>query len=426
MCNRYKNSIVDLPSLINRKNGKLFVDGLDLDQLIEENGTPLFIFSEQQLLRQYMYILESFKAKLGDSFELAFSIKSNPLPEIIRTFIKQNTFFEVTSLGEMKLLLKLGASAQNIIYTNIVKPKNTIKFALKAGIQKFAIDSCSDIKRIKKIAEFEKKSIQALIRINPLINLENTIFSCSGEYSKIGIPIPTKEESNSEFNEVLSICEESQLVDLIGLHMHLGSQITNIEPYRKALCRIRNLIRYLNQKNIEIKVLDIGGGFPINYGNVEVPSVSSFAEAVKKEIKEHLPSISIIAESGRFLTAPAGILAVSVVTIKKDPKNCKIACLDGNFYNTLPDIITSNWMYPILKVNQEKEESIYSYRLVGSSNDTLDQYQLNSAGVPSTISFQKLIEGDKIIFLQAGAYSLSFNCNYCLEGNPKVIFLEKK
>lgn len=426
MYNRYKNSIVDLPSLINRKNGKLFVDGLDLDQLIEENGTPLFIFSEQQLLRQYMYILESFKAKLEDSFELAFSIKSNPLPEIIRTFIKQNTFFEVTSLGEMKLLLKLGASAQNIIYTNIVKPKNTIKFALKAGIQKFAIDSCSDIKRIKKIAEFEKKSIQALIRINPLINLENTIFSCSGEYSKIGIPIPTKEESNSEFNEVLSICEESRLVDLIGLHMHLGSQITNIEPYRKALCRIRNLIRYLNQKNIEIKVLDIGGGFPINYGNVEVPSVSSFAEAVKKEIKEHLPSISIIAETGRFLTAPAGILAVSVVTIKKDPKNCKIACLDGNFYNTLPDIITSNWMYPILKVNQEKEESIYSYRLVGSSNDTLDQYQLNSAGVPSTISFQKLIEGDKIIFLQAGAYSLSFNCNYCLEGNPKVIFLEKK
>lgn len=426
MYNRYKNSIVDLPSLINRKNGKLFVDGLDLDQLIEENGTPLFIFSEQQLLRQYMYILESFKAKLEDSFELAFSIKSNPLPEIIRTFIKQNTFFEVTSLGEMKLLLKLGASAQNIIYTNIVKPKNTIKFALKAGIQKFAIDSCSDIKRIKKIAEFEKKSIQALIRINPLINLENTIFSCSGEYSKIGIPIPTKEESNSEFNEVLSICEESRLIDLIGLHMHLGSQITNIEPYRKALCRIRNLIRYLNQKNIEIKVLDIGGGFPINYGNVEVPSVSSFAEAVKKEIKEHLPSISIIAESGRFLTAPAGILAVSVVTIKKDPKNCKIACLDGNFYNTLPDIITSNWMYPILKVNQEKEESIYSYRLVGSSNDTLDQYQLNSAGVPSTISFQKLIEGDKIIFLQAGAYSLSFNCNYCLEGNPKVIFLEKK
>jgi len=426
MCNRYKNSIVDLPSLINRKNGKLFVDGLDLDQLIEENGTPLFIFSEQQLLRQYMYILESFKAKLGDSFELAFSIKSNPLPEIIRTFIKLSTFFEVTSLGEMKLLLKLGASAQNIIYTNIVKPKNTIKFALKAGIQKFAIDSCSDIKRIKKIAEFEKKSIKAFIRINPLINLENTIFSCSGEYSKIGIPIPPKEESNSEFNEVLSICEESQLVDLIGLHMHLGSQITNIKPYREALCRIRNLIHYLNQKNIEIKVLDIGGGFPINYGNVEVPSVSSFAEAVKTEIKEYLPSISIIAESGRFLTAPAGILAVSVVTIKKDPKNCEIACLDGNFYNTLPDIITSNWMYPILKVNQEKEESISSYRLVGSSNDTLDQYQLNSDGVPSTISCQKLIEGDKIIFLQAGAYSLSFTCNYCLEGNPKVIFLEKK
>jgi diaminopimelate decarboxylase len=83
-------------------------------------------------------------------------------------------------------------------------------------------------------------------------------------------------------------------------------------------------------------------------------------------------------------------------------------------------------MYPILKVNQEKEESISSYRLVGSSNDTLDQYQLNSAGVPGTISCQKLLEGDKIIFLQAGAYSLSFTCNYCLEGNPKVIFLEKK
>jgi diaminopimelate decarboxylase len=412
--------------LLSRTDGKLYFDGLDLEELLRKIGTPSFIFSENQLLQQYDTLEKTFKSELSNHFEVAFSIKSNPLHEIVKILINKEILFEVTSIGEMKLILELGGKPDKIVYTNIVKPIETINFALKVGIRYFAIDSQSDMKHIETVSKRLNKKAKVLIRLNPLIELNKTIFSCSGRYSKIGIEIPKMLDQNSLLMSIISYCEKSPWLDLVGMHTHLGSQITNVDLYQKGFRKVCNLITHLFERNINLEVLDIGGGFPIYYGDEKVPPIRSFSRVISSELKQSLKNLHIIAESGRYLTAPAGLLAMSVNTLKKDPQGTNTVCLDGSFYNTLPDIITANWSYPIEKVYQRDCDSVLDYRFVGSTNDTLDQYLPRNNPNNITISFRKLAEGDKIVFLQAGAYSLSFNSMYCLEKRPTVFFHRSK
>jgi diaminopimelate decarboxylase len=412
--------------LLSRINGKLYFDGLDLEELLEKIGTPSFVFSEKQLINQYETLKQTFESELSNPFDIAFSIKSNPFHEIVKVLISKKALFEVTSIGEMKRILDLGGKPDKIIYTNIVKPTKTISFAMKVDIQYFAIDSYSDMKRIENVSKNLNRTTKVLIRLNPLIELENTIFSCSGRYSKIGIEIPEKLDQNSLLMSIVSYCEKSPWLDLVGIHMHLGSQITNVELYHRGFNKVCNLMTYLLDCGLNLEVLDIGGGFPVDYGDERVPPITSFCRIIKSELKHSLKHLHIIAESGRFLTASAGLLAVSVATLKMDPQGINTVCIDGSFYNTLPDIITVNWSYPIEKVNQRESDPVLNYRIAGSTNDTLDQYLPRNKPSKRTTSCSKLIEGDLIVFLQAGAYSLSFNSTYCLEDRPTVYFHRKR
>ncbi|MHA2328292.1 MAG: hypothetical protein ACXACR_07200, partial [Candidatus Hodarchaeales archaeon] len=130
----YKNRKFNTIPLLKRVSGELFFDNKKIAALIDEIGTPSFIFSEKQLLFQYETLLQSFKTEISNPFDLAFSVKANPFDEIIKTFIKKNLLFEVTSLGEIQRIINLGGSAQNLIYTNIVKPQKTINFAVKVNV----------------------------------------------------------------------------------------------------------------------------------------------------------------------------------------------------------------------------------------------------------------------------------------------------
>ncbi|NHJ02205.1 MAG: hypothetical protein EAX86_08705 [Candidatus Heimdallarchaeota archaeon] len=411
--------------LLKRTRGRLEFDGEDIEDLLNEIGTPSFIFSEKVLEMQYYSLIECF-AKWGiKPFELAFSIKSNPDKRIINVFNRVSSLFEATSIGEMEQILNSGTSGNKIIYTNAVKTAKSIRFALEIGVRYIAIDSLSDMLRIEDEAKKGNFTINVLIRVNPLVELENILFSCSGMTSKIGIVIPMNLEEASEFKQILLHCIESKILSYEGLHVHLGSQIEDITIYKKGLEKIKGLISLLKECGIKTNVLDIGGGFPVQYKQEPIEKISSFAEIVKITIKDSFPELMIIAESGRYLTAPAALLATSIVNIKVDPRKNFIACLDGSFYNTLPDVIVAKWTFPIEKTVL-KGKKWYTYRIAGSSNDTLDIYEPNRSKEVYLHNFEELEEGERLVFLQAGAYSLSFNSTYCLEKRPKVYFIEKK
>ncbi len=122
------------------------------------------------------------------------------------------------------------------------------------------------------------------------------------------------------------------------------------------------------------------------------------------------------------MTAPSGILACSIAKLKQDPSGTHLACVDGSFYNLLLDTVSINWQYPILKLTANEDDPMTEYRIAGSTNDTLDQYLPHNPSTKQTVPLHTTREGDHILFLQAGAYSLSFNATYCLEDRPSVYF----
>lgn len=411
----------DYSDSLKRKNGRLYLNEVDLDQFLEKKETPIFLFSKKQLNVQYQKILKPFLKIGANSINIAFSVKSNPEVQIIRQFLANGSFFEVTSLGEMNRVLETGGDPKKIIYTNIVKLDLTIEQAIRSNIGYYAIDSYHDMQRLEKIAKKVDRKIKVLIRVNPLVELESTLFSCTGSRSKIGIPIDLNEQS--KFLEIISYCKNSSFFSLVGIHVHLGSQIINIESYRRAMKVISELLIFLQKRDIKLSILDIGGGIPVNYGN-PTPGPELFALIIKEEFNTILNQLNIIIESGRFLTASAGILIFSIGNIKQDSIGNEIICLDGSFFNTIPDVIVANWSFPIINLITGDNVPLIKYRLVGATNDTLDSYQDRKTLDLTFVTLQKLSINDKIVFLQAGAYSLSFNSSYCLEKRPKVYFLE--
>ncbi len=407
--------------LLEYQEKTLFFNGLNLEELLKKYKTPLFIFSQEILELQYKKIHETFSSLNTQFLKIAFSVKSNPLPEVAQTFMEKGADFEVTSIGEIKHVIANGGEPNKIIFTNIVKDKPTVKYCLEKGVGLFAVDSWSDMRNIEEACKALQIRANVLLRVNPGTQLNDTLFSCTGGNSKIGILIPKTFEGESQFNKILDHCLNSEWLCFQGLHVHLGSQIVNLDQYREGMRKISLLITQIEERGFEIKILDIGGGLPIPYGEKHVPPIEKFKDVIQEEFNGQLSSITLILESGRYLTAPAGVLALQISIIKERESNLNIACVNGSFYNTIPDVIIADWHFPIKKVKKNINTPIIPYRIVGSSNDTLDYYKGSIEG-NSLVLLSKLEEEDYIVFLQTGAYSISFNSTYCMEERPLVYF----
>lgn len=404
---------------------KLLTDFSDINiyDFIEKNETPFYLFSEKIIQKQYQELVRLFKTYWKGKWEIAYSLKNNPLPNIFQLTKKLGSYFEVTNINEMKLLRRYGITGDLIIYTNLIKPYSTLEYALNNDISLFAIDSESDLERIERIAKNLNKKVQVLLRINPLIEFDDIVFSCSGKLSKIGIPITLEEENlpNSRLGIILRRITNSVFLKFKGIHMHLGSQITSEENYRLALIKIRKLINLLNEKGINPGILDFGGGIPISYTNEDVPTAESLLKIAFSELKDIEDNIKLIIEPGRYISGPSGILISTIEIIKENFLGNLILGLDFSFYNLLLDCITSNWEFPVMTLQRNvNEEELLEYYIIGLTNDTLDT--LVSDNKYTKFNLPKLKEGEKIAFLQAGAYTIPFNNHYCLDSLPKIFW----
>ncbi|MHA1977267.1 MAG: diaminopimelate decarboxylase family protein [Candidatus Hodarchaeales archaeon] len=400
----------------------LHFNGLNLEELLKKYKTPLFIISQKILEIQFERIYEEFSSLNTRSLKIAFSVKSNNLPKVAQTFMEKGSYFEVTSIGEIKHVIANGGAPNKTIYTNIVKNITTIAYCLEKGVGLFAVDSWSDMKKIESVSNSLQVHANVLLRVNPGTLLDDTIFSCTGDNSKIGIPIPENLKEASQLKLILKYCLDSKWLSFKGLHVHLGSQIINLDQYREGMRKVSLLMYQIEESISEIDILDIGGGFPIYYGEKDIPSIRKFRKVIQEEFKDQLSSIELMLESGRYLTAPACVLAFQVSVIKEIDSSSDIVCVDGSFYNTIPDVIIADWHFPIKKVRNNIKSPIISYRIVGSTNDTLDSYKGQTNG-NNLVSLDKLEEKDFIVFLQTGAYSISFNSTYCMEERPLVYFI---
>ncbi|MCK5298598.1 MAG: hypothetical protein KAJ76_06820, partial [Candidatus Heimdallarchaeota archaeon] len=449
----------------------ILFDDVNLRNIETKFGTPTYLFSADQIRRNIRYLREKM-LEYNPQTSIAYSMKNNIIPEICSIIADEVNYFETTSILEQKLIEKIILEKKkdiHIVSTNIYKSdeliEDVIKYpntsSLKIDLENchsfLAIDSYQDLKNIEKVAKRLGVKPKVLIRVNPGIkmDIEETIFASANVTAKCAVVIsdiePIIKASNDptikiwlperqfkpEFDTAERLVKEayeSENLDLVGLHCHLGSQITNIEYFDRFFEVVTRFFKIMNVEiNDKLKILDLGGGYPVDYAHCEcVPTIEDISKSLSKNIKNSGINPDIIIESGRFITANSGILLSKIAITKENSDGRKIAVLDLSIYSDLLDVLTAQWSYDYSLINDlpDNDQKV-AWKLVGGTNDTLDQLtprivKCNNCKEQvierKEIAFPRdLIIGDLIAVKSIGAYTTCFNSNYCGRSKPLIV-----
>ncbi len=461
------------PHLFDIKDNTLHFDGVNLIQsVVAKFGTPTYIFSENAIKQNLLNLQTAFTSQYPQT-EIAYSTKNNMIFDFSAIIAEEINYFETTSLAELLLVEKLAQQMKkplNLISTNLFKPDGLIAHIINFGSQItrdkskekmsgiLAIDSYQDMKNIERVAKKLNKKAKVLIRVNTGIQMsrEKTIFAsaypdakCSTIIKDIQPIIDLSENDTIEkwllkrthipkydFAErIIQEAEESEHLELLGIHGHLGSQVTNIDYFHHFFEVITLFYKLMEEKlGRNLSYLDLGGGYPVQYSITEqVPSIKEIAVSLTQNISRAKIAPRLIIESGRYVTASSGLLLSQVNLTKENPSGGKIAILDLSVYSDLLDVIAARWHFDISLVSnlpEKKDQSNkYNWDLVGATNDTLDQMTpINNSGNLDIIhhSFPRDLEtNDFVVIKNAGAYTTCFNSNYCGRPKPMIVLIEK-
>jgi diaminopimelate decarboxylase len=405
---------------------KRFLSNKEINIMAERYGTPLYFVDEKTLHDKLLELHHAYKKFKGD-VKVAYSVKANFNPSVLKTFMKDGVTFDLTSLGELYFIKRLNGSPDNIIYTSITEELDEYIEVLKNGIKRIVVSSYYGFINLSKAANVVNIRPKIMVRINPEVGVKAEV-RATYKNGKFGVPF-NGGKIDSAFFIVKSIFD-NPLLDFEGFHFHLGSQITDFVCYVNALERLNSLLNKLKKEinNFSITTLDIGGGTPVFY-NDPVPApdemASIYIEKLNKLVSNH-GNFTLMIESGRFLVAESSIM-VSKIVNTKEYNDHKIIILDTG-YHLLLDSALLKQEYPqeaipcesdVCEMNfgsKSTHSSIKNIHLAGRLCDTFDVFPVSKV---SDLSCADI--GNYVLFYNVGAYSLVFNMPFHCQTKPPVL-----
>jgi diaminopimelate decarboxylase len=405
---------------------KRFLSNKEINIMAERYGTPLYFVDEKTLHDKLIELHHAYKKFKGD-VKVAYSVKANFNPSVLKSFMKDGVTFDLTSLGELYFIKRLNGSPDNIIYTSITEELDEYIELLKNGIKRIVVSSYYGFINLSKAANVVNIRPKIMVRINPEVGVKAEV-RATYKNGKFGVPF-NGGKIDSAFFIVKSIFD-NPLLDFEGFHFHLGSQITDFVCYVNALERLNSLLNKLKKEinNFSITTLDIGGGTPVFY-NDPVPApdemASIYIEKLNKLVSNH-GNFTLMIESGRFLVAESSIM-VSKIVNTKEYNDHKIIILDTG-YHLLLDSALLKQEYPqeaipcesdVCEMNfgsKSTHSSIKNIHLAGRLCDTFDVFPVSKV---SDLSCADI--GNYVLFYNVGAYSLVFNMPFHCQTKPPVL-----
>ena len=316
----------------------------EISQLVEKYGTPLYLVDEGALHDKVLELKGAYE-KFHGPVKIAYSIKANFNPSILKTFMKDNITFDLTSLGELFFMRQLNINPENIVYTSVTEELDEYKQVLSYGITRIVVSSYFGIVNLSQAANVIGIIPKVMVRINPEVGVKAEV-RASYKNGKFGVPL-NGGKVDSAFFIVKSIFD-NPLLEFEGFHFHLGSQITDFVCYVNALDRLNSLLNKLKKEmpNFSLKTLDIGGGTPVFY-NEPVPTPSEMSSVYIEKLNNLVSShgkFTLMIESGRYLVAESSIM-VSKIVNTKEYNDHKIVILDTG-YHLLLDAALLKQEYP--------------------------------------------------------------------------------
>jgi diaminopimelate decarboxylase len=386
------------------RNRNLFCENVPISAIAEKYGTPVYVYSTATLVRHLTQIQEAFaEAKPL----ICYSVKANGNIHIGKLMHKHGAGFDVTSGGEFYRAEKAGANGQQIVFAGVGKTDEEIRYALEKNVFLFDVESEEELLNIGRIAESIGRKAPVALRVNPDLPPKTHVKTdTSVKGVKFGLDIET----------VLDVAKGvlgHKGLDVIGLHMHLGSPILKADPYREGSAKAVKLIGELRKMGHPIRIINMGGGFGIHYRKQEALPASAFAEAILPAVRE--TKCQLVLEPGRFIVGNAGVL-VSKVLYKKETGGkhyiIQDAAMNDLIRPTLYDSFHRIWpVQPHADVPERPED--YEVAIPGTApRDVVGPVCESGDFLAKARHLPDLKRGDLMCVFSAGAYGMSMSSNY--------------
>ena len=374
------------------KNEQLYVEDLPVKQLAEEFGTPLYIYSRATLERHW----HAFDSALGKHPHLiCYAVKANSNIGILNVMAKLGSGFDIVSQGELERVLAAGGDASKVVFSGVAKSRAEIMRALEVGIRCFNVESVAELYHINQIAGEMEKIAPISLRVNPDVDAHTHPYISTGlKENKFGVSV-------DEAREVYKLAATLPHVKITGMDCHIGSQLTELQPFLDATDRLIRLIEQLKEDGITLKHLDLGGGLGVTYTDETPPHPSDYATAILNKLKNY-EDLEIILEPGRAIAANAGILVAKVQYLKSNESR-NFAITDTGMNDMIRPALYEAYMN-IIEIDRTLEREKAIYDVVGPVCETSD-----FLGKQRELA---IAEGDYIAQRSAGAYGASMSSNY--------------
>ena len=374
------------------KNNQLMAENLPVKQLAEQFGTPLYIYSKATLERHW----HAFDNAFGEHPHLVcFAVKSNPNIAILNVMAKLGSGFDIVSQGELERVLAAGGDAAKVVFSGVAKSHQEIARALEVNIRCFNVESEAELLRINQVAGEMGKIAPISLRVNPDVDAHTHPYISTGlKENKFGVSV-------EQAREVYKVAATLPNIEIVGMDCHIGSQLTELQPFLDAVDRLIVLMEQLKQDGIRLKHLDLGGGLGVTYTDETPPHPTEYAKALWEKLSA-FSELEIIVEPGRAITANAGILVTKVEYLKSNESR-NFAIVDAGMNDMIRPALYQAYMN-ILEIDRTlvREEKIYD--VVGPICETSD-----FLGKQRKLA---IAEGDYLAQRSAGAYGASMSSNY--------------
>jgi len=388
-----------------RDGAALVCDGVPLDAIAAAEGTPLYVYSAATIASRYRAIDEAFA---GHPHSIHYALKANSTLAIARLLRGLGSNADANSGGEIEVARRAGFAPSQIVFTGVGKTRAELGHAIDLGVRSINVESEGEIERIEALSRERKVRTKIAVRVNPDVDARTHPHISTGlKTNKFGIPL----------DQVRALCARTRgrpNVEIVGLHAHVGSQITNMEPLAHAAAALVTLARELAIDGTTIEHLDIGGGLGVSYDGSPVPEAADYAGAVLPVLRES--GIAIVLEPGRQIIAPAGVLLTRVVDIKDQPGGDRLfVVMDAGMTELIRPMLYNAFhrIEPVLHT----EAPMTDVDIVGplcESSDTLGRNR--TVPRPSV--------GDLYAVLDTGAYGSVMASNYNRRMLPAEVLVE--
>ena len=378
-------------------NGELACEGVPLTAIAAAVGTPVYVYSTATLRRHYEVFTNAFRKhpELGQPL-VAYAVKANSNISVLKTLGDLGAGADTVSEGEIRRALAAGIPGERIVFSGVGKTEAEIAFALTSGVSEINVESEPEMLTVAKVAQGLGVRATIAIRVNPTV--------AAGGHAKIATG-KAEDKFGVSFDEaarLYSNAANNAHLNPVGVACHIGSQITDLEPMRKAFTLMRGLVEKLRAQELKVERLDLGGGLGVPYFHMpDPPTPDDFAAVVAETIGGL--GVQLAFEPGRVIAANAGVLLARVLHIHERPENRRFAVLDAAMNDLVRPAMYD--AYHDIRPVRLRPGPLLAYDVVGPICETGDTFTRERMLPP-------LEAGDLVAFMSAGAYGASMSSEY--------------